>query len=60
MSSSLKTFLWILIGFPIIFLISAWSIHFWNLFYISIPVAVVVSLLGYFVSKKYEGSEGGS
>lgn len=60
MSSSLKSSLWILIGFPLLFLIFGWSKDNWNLFYISIPIAVVVALIGYFVSKKHEGNESSS
>lgn len=54
MSSSMKTFLWILIGFPLLFLFFAWAKNNWLLFYYSIPIAVVVSLMAFFVSKKHE------
>lgn len=60
MSSSLKSFLWILLGFPLLFLFFGWAKGNWNLFYISIPIGIVVAFIGYFVSKKHEGNESSS
>lgn len=52
MNSTSKALLWILLGFPVLFLFFAWITTNWLLFYYSIPIAIVVSYLGYYVSKK--------
>lgn len=54
MGSTCKALLLILLGFPILFLLFSLITGNWLLFYYSIPIAIVVTLIGYFVSKKYK------
>ena len=54
MGSTCKALLLILLGFPILFLFFALITKNWLLFYYSIPIAIVVSFLGYYVSKKQD------
>jgi hypothetical protein len=52
MNSTIKAMLWILFGYPLLFLFFAWIVNNPYLFYYSIPIAILISLIMYFVSRK--------